>query len=75
MPYYLYNKSQIWNLNAILYWKSSQLVLGDINVEKLKNQLWGVLSYLHTKVSDGTSNPRVTQKMDNPLKGIQNSFP
>ena len=75
MPYYLYHKSQIWNLNAILYWKLSQLVLGDITVEKLKNQLWGIFSYLHTRVPDGTSNPRVTQKLDNPLKGIQNSFP
>ena len=36
MPYHFYHKYTIWNLNAIFYWKLSQLLLGGITVKKLK---------------------------------------
>ena len=49
MPYYLYHKSPIWHLNAIFDWKLFQLPLGGITVEKLKNKLWGIFSYLHAR--------------------------
>ena len=46
MSYYLYHKSPICHFNAIVYWKLYKLLLGDIIVDKLKNLLWGVFSYL-----------------------------
>ena len=39
-----------WHLNAIFYCKWSQLLLGGIIVEKLKNQLWGIFLYFDTRV-------------------------
>ena len=57
MPYYFYYNSPIWHLNAIFFWKLSQLLLGDIIVDKLKNLLWAVFSYFDTKVPTPNKQP------------------
>ena len=57
MPYYFYRKCPIWNLNAILYWKLAQLLLGGIIFDKLKSILLGVLSYFYTGVPTPNKQP------------------
>ena len=37
-------------MDAIIDWKLAQLLLGGITVDKLKNKLWGILSYLNNSV-------------------------
>ena len=57
MPYYFYHESPIWNFNAIFYWKLDQPPLGGITVEKLKNPLWEIFSYLDTRVPTPNKQP------------------
>ena len=57
MPHYVYHNYPIWNLNAISYWKLSQLILGSVIVEKMKNPLQGIFSYFDTRVPTPNKKP------------------
>ena len=45
------------HLNVIFDWKWSQLIIGGIIVEKLRNSLWGIFSYLYTSIPTPNEQP------------------
>ena len=55
MPFFCGSTNR--NLNVIFSWKLAELILGGIIVEKVKNPLWGMLSYFYTRVPTPNKQP------------------